>query len=237
MTTSSFGQEKFNCGQHSPDGSTLVSTIGQSVLGDNTKSQTKENARFDAMRKALNCSGTFVLSCSRIKDGLIDSDFLANEIEAFIRSKEISYSYDKLTETGTWNGTFYIHPYDLKNHLKKLENRYCGHDFKIKEWPPILGYGEEKVMESCGCPDLKEHRKLHRDHLEMLMTHARCWSDTRSPQSLSNLQNFLRFWLIDHVGKEDISIAQYTKGKERELQVSLNEVSLKPDAMNIKQHS
>ena len=93
---------------------------------------------------------------------------------------------------------------------------------------------EEMVMEVCEHPGLEAHRRLHQDLNAKLQKLAEAWAEDRSPLALSSLRKFLRHWLSRHVGEIDIKISDYTQGKDRLFNKSLEKLDLVRGFNNLK---
>lgn len=101
--------------QTNSDSTITITEKGIALLGDKTKSQTKEAAKADAIRKAVErVAGAHISSNTKVRNYILQSDEINVSSSAFVRSiKEVSYNYDKLTETGTFTGEFIIAIHDL----------------------------------------------------------------------------------------------------------------------------
>jgi len=93
---------------------------------------------------------------------------------------------------------------------------------------------EEMVMEVCEHPGLEVHRRLHKDLNVKLRTLAEAWAVDRSPLTLDSLRTFLGHWLSRHVGGVDTQIADFTQGKDRLFNKSLEKLDLVSGFNNLK---
>lgn len=80
---------------------------------------------------------------------------------------------------------------------------------------------EEMIMEVCGYPRLKKHRKCHQKLIDKINDLARDWHENKDPDIRHRFGYFLRDWLVTHIKAEDAKIAQYTNGKTQEIRQAL----------------
>ena len=67
---------------------------------------------------------------------------------------------------------------------------------------------EEKVMQRISYPDFEEHKKLHKDLVNEIVT---ILVDLKNGKEISafELKEFLQKWLMDHILVEDKKIGEY----------------------------
>lgn len=82
---------------------------------------------------------------------------------------------------------------------------------------------EEAEMEKIGFPDLQDHRRQHQHLTDKATTAMNAWQDGCAFDR-TELAQFLRSWLIDHIQQEDQKIGTYlkdTSGKSQHKQTTL----------------
>lgn len=70
---------------------------------------------------------------------------------------------------------------------------------------------EERMMEKMGYPDLEDHKKLHSIFVEKMMGHQRKYLKKTDERAVlvSEMDKFLRDWLLDHVTNADKKMVEY----------------------------
>lgn len=80
---------------------------------------------------------------------------------------------------------------------------------------------EEAIMEVCGYPDLEAHQTEHNRLMGRANDLANIWRAKQDPETLRQLREFLRDWLVGHIEKVDTGIADYARDKTLEIQNAL----------------
>lgn len=78
---------------------------------------------------------------------------------------------------------------------------------------------EEIIMQACGYPSLRNHKKTHQFLLKQV--DRKCADFNAGKLSSNDLSQFLGDWLIEHIYHLDQGISVYTKGKEAEIEQAL----------------
>ncbi len=80
---------------------------------------------------------------------------------------------------------------------------------------------EEIIMQACGYPSLRNHKKTHQFLLKQV--DRKCADFNAGRLSSNDLSQFLGDWLIEHIYHLDQGISVYTKGKEAEIEQALRQ--------------
>lgn len=80
---------------------------------------------------------------------------------------------------------------------------------------------EEIIMQACGYPSLRNHKKTHQFLLKQV--DRKCADFNAGRLSSNDLSQFLGDWLIEHIYHLDQGISVYTKGKEVEIEQALRQ--------------
>jgi len=123
----------------------------------------------------------------------------------------------------TWKDSYSVHHPDMDRQHKKLAatlnelhdalRQGKGKDQLYATLISLIEYtkkhfrDEEALMERVGFPDLEEHRHKHKILTLQVREFAEQYNAGKKTMTVE-LMNFLRDWLLDHIGKED---AQYGK--------------------------
>ncbi|MEE8350805.1 MAG: bacteriohemerythrin [Rhodospirillales bacterium] len=73
---------------------------------------------------------------------------------------------------------------------------------------------EETLMEVCGYPDLKDHRKKHRKFVNKVLDFADELPSEPGASHVKNIADFLEDWLVNHILKEDKDYKTWMTGKD-----------------------
>jgi hemerythrin-like metal-binding protein len=73
---------------------------------------------------------------------------------------------------------------------------------------------EEKLMLDTQYPDVPNHFKIHRGFIERLTALQAEFAEGKSTVSMS-LMDFLKKWLIHHIGVEDQKVAAHVRSRPR----------------------
>ena len=124
-----------------------VRSTGTATLGEGTKAHVKEKARQEAIRKAVEENVGLVFSSQTImKNFEVSEDVVSSYAKLYVKSiREVSYTYDPVTETGTYEGEITI---DTSSFAKMTEAQEL---LKAQREAPIeasvfLFDGEGKVI-------------------------------------------------------------------------------------------
>ncbi len=80
---------------------------------------------------------------------------------------------------------------------------------------------EEAIMEVCDYPDFMEHRERHHKLEAYVNELALEWRQTNDTAILGRLKSFLRNWWSGHIIDVDMTLSEYTVGKETQIEKKL----------------
>jgi len=79
-------------------------------------------------------------------------------------------------------------------------------------------------MELCQYPDFESHQHQHNKLTEKVDQLAKDWHDGPGSESLSELRDFMRNWLYNHIIKIDTTMAPFAKGKDQAIRQALEKM-------------
>ncbi|MCZ6645954.1 MAG: DUF4384 domain-containing protein [SAR324 cluster bacterium] len=128
-----------------------VRATGRAELGEGTKKGVKEKARLEAIRLAIELhAGVHITSQSTMKNYVLEQDVVSSYQRAYVKSvRELAYSYDKATESGTYQGEFVIDLASLKG-MAAAEQALARNRGKAVEATVFFFDGQGRMMEEGG---------------------------------------------------------------------------------------
>ena len=88
---------------------------------------------------------------------------------------------------------------------------------------------EETLMQVCGYRDYDSHKAIHEALLLKIFKLSESWKSDPNLKTLDELRLFIRNWLYDHILNVDTTITPYTHGREKLIDLALEELHLDLD--------
>ena len=119
--------------------------------------------------------------------------------------------------------------------LNKVSTRTIGDEDVNRVITDLIDYTvyhfkrEEILMQVCGYRDYDNHKAIHEALLAKIFKLAESWKNDPNLKTLDELRLFIRNWLYDHILNVDTTITPYTHGREKLIDLALEELHLDLD--------
>jgi len=100
----------------------------------------------------------------------------------------------------------------------------------LEELVAYAGYHfvrEEAIMKACDYEDIAQHSNKHDELRQQIDGFAEKWRESPSENLLSEVRKLLSNWLFNHIIRDDVSIAPFVRGREKEITAALDALNLR----------